>query len=100
METLSRYQNFQSKAFSVKLDFLSLLIELKKNKKAFAAGAAAKGNTLLNYVGVKDDLTKVLQTNIINKVSFCRKSYTNNKDRSTIRRRTRYYYRISMEYNR
>ncbi len=41
----------------LKIDLLSFLIEQKKNgKKVAAYGAAAKGNTLLNYCGVKKDL--------------------------------------------
>ncbi|MBS1647452.1 MAG: methyltransferase domain-containing protein [Bacteroidetes bacterium] len=55
--TLAYYQNFQEKALKVKLDTLNLLISLKQqNKKVAAYGAAAKGNTLLNYCGVKNDL--------------------------------------------
>lgn len=38
---------------SIKLSFLNFLIEQKKNnKKVIGYGAAAKGNTLLNYCGV------------------------------------------------
>jgi hypothetical protein len=51
------YDDFQQKALQVKLDITSFLIEQKKNgKKVAAYGAAAKGNTLLNYCGVKSDL--------------------------------------------
>jgi SAM-dependent methyltransferase len=51
------YLDFQSKVEKVKLDLLSFLIEQKRNgKKVAAYGAAAKGNTLLNYCGVKKDL--------------------------------------------
>lgn len=54
---LSYYQNFQHKALQVKLDMTSFLIEQKrKGKKVAAYGAAAKGNTLLNYCGIKNDL--------------------------------------------
>jgi hypothetical protein len=54
---ISYYNNFGEKALKVKLDVLSFLIEQKRNGKRVAAyGAAAKGNTLLNYCGVKDDL--------------------------------------------
>ena len=57
LQTLAVYQNFQVKANKVKNDLLSFLIEQKKNgKKVVAYGAAAKGNTLLNYAGVKSDL--------------------------------------------
>jgi hypothetical protein len=55
--TLKYYDNFQEKAMKVKLDLLSFLLEQKKNgKKVAGYGAAAKGNTLLNYCGVKNDL--------------------------------------------
>ena len=51
------YEDFQKKADQVKYDLLKFLLESKKeNKKVVAYGAAAKGNTLLNYAGVKNDL--------------------------------------------
>ena len=54
---LEIYQNYQSKADKVKNDFLAFLIDLKNQGKTVAAyGAAAKGNTLLNYAGVRKDL--------------------------------------------
>lgn len=57
MNDLEYYNGFQQKAMKVKLDLLSFLI-LQKNagKKVAAYGAAAKGNTLLNFCGVKNDL--------------------------------------------
>jgi hypothetical protein len=55
--SLSFYNNFQEKALQVKMDFISFVIEQKKKGKKIAAyGAAAKGNTLLNYCGVKNDM--------------------------------------------
>ena len=57
MLTLDYYLNFQQKADKVKYALLSFLIEQKKaGKKVAAYGAAAKGNTLLNYCGIKKDL--------------------------------------------
>lgn len=57
LQTLATYQHFQAKADQVKDDLLAFLIEQKRAGKAVAAyGAAAKGNTLLNYAGVKPDL--------------------------------------------
>jgi 2-polyprenyl-3-methyl-5-hydroxy-6-metoxy-1,4-benzoquinol methylase len=54
---MSYYQNFQKKALRVKLDLLNFLVEQKRQyKKVAGYGAAAKGNTLLNYCGVKNDL--------------------------------------------
>jgi hypothetical protein len=51
------YKNFQIRADKVKDDLLAFLIEQKRaGKKVAAYGAAAKGNTLLNYAGVKPDL--------------------------------------------
>lgn len=57
LQTLATYQLFQAKADQVKDDLLAFLIEQKRaGKKVAAYGAAAKGNTLLNYAGVKPDL--------------------------------------------
>jgi SAM-dependent methyltransferase len=57
LQTLATYQHFQAKADRVKDDLLAFLIEQKRTgKKVAAYGAAAKGNTLLNYAGVKPDL--------------------------------------------
>lgn len=57
MNTLAYYKGFQEKAEKVKYDFLSFLLEQKKlGKKVAAYGAAAKGNTLLNYCGIRKDL--------------------------------------------
>lgn len=51
------YRAFQEQAIAVKNDLLSFLLEAKRNGKRVAAyGAAAKGNTLLNFAGVKSDL--------------------------------------------
>ena len=51
------YTSFQARADKVKDDLLAWLIEQKRAGKRVAAyGAAAKGNTLLNYAGVKPDL--------------------------------------------
>jgi hypothetical protein len=51
------YSGFTQKAFKAKIQLLQFLIEQKKqHKKVVAYGAAAKGNTLLNYCGVKNDL--------------------------------------------
>lgn len=57
LRELSTYQNFQIRANKIKDDLLLFLLEQKKlNKSVVAYGAAAKGNTLLNYAGVKPDL--------------------------------------------
>jgi SAM-dependent methyltransferase len=57
LQTLATYKYFQAKADRVKDDLLAFLIEQKRAyKKVAAYGAAAKGNTLLNYAGIKPDL--------------------------------------------
>ena len=57
MGDLSYYLNFQDKANKVKYKLLSFLLTKKREgKKVVAYGAAAKGNTLLNYCGIKKDL--------------------------------------------
>jgi SAM-dependent methyltransferase len=54
---LETYRSFQLRANRVKDDLLVFLIEQKRAGKYVAAyGAAAKGNTLLNYAGIKPDL--------------------------------------------
>jgi 2-polyprenyl-3-methyl-5-hydroxy-6-metoxy-1,4-benzoquinol methylase len=51
------YGSFQGRAEQIKDDALAFLIEAKrKGNKVGAYGAAAKGNTLLNFSGVKPDL--------------------------------------------
>ena len=57
LQILDTYLTFQPKADRVKNDLLAFLIEQKRKRKTVAAyGAAAKGNTLLNYAGIKPDL--------------------------------------------
>ncbi len=51
------YQGFQDRVLKVKHDFLSFLLTAQADGKAVAGyGAAAKGNTLLNFAGVRPDL--------------------------------------------
>lgn len=57
LRDLATYLKFQPRADRVKDDLVAFLIEQKRaGKKVAAYGAAAKGNTLLNYAGVKPDL--------------------------------------------
>jgi len=59
MKTTAYYTGFQKNAEKVKDDLLSFLLTAKKENKAVAAyGAAAKGNTLMNYAGIRPDLIK------------------------------------------
>jgi 2-polyprenyl-3-methyl-5-hydroxy-6-metoxy-1,4-benzoquinol methylase len=51
------YAGFQSKADKIKNDFVDFLLEAWREGKSVAAyGAAAKGNTLMNYAGIRRDL--------------------------------------------
>jgi SAM-dependent methyltransferase len=57
MRTPEYYAGFQVKTNKVKDDFVRFLIEAKREGKVVAGyGAAAKGNTLMNYAGVRPDL--------------------------------------------
>jgi SAM-dependent methyltransferase len=57
LSVASGYQGFQQRAEKIKDDFLSFLIEAKRQGKRVAGyGAAAKGNTLLNFAGCRPDL--------------------------------------------
>ncbi|MCJ9669984.1 MULTISPECIES: class I SAM-dependent methyltransferase [unclassified Neorhizobium] len=57
LQTAATYADFQVKAEKVKNDALAFLLDAKREDKTVAAyGAAAKGNTLLNFAGVKPDL--------------------------------------------
>lgn len=57
MRTPDYYEGFQAKTNKVKNDFLSFLIDAKGQGKVVSGyGAAAKGNTLMNYAGIRPDL--------------------------------------------
>jgi len=54
---LATYLRFRDRAHGIKWDLLQFLIDSRREEKKVAAyGAAAKGNTLLNYCGVRTDL--------------------------------------------
>jgi len=56
LNTLTYYDSFMGKALKVKLDLTDFLIQQKRaHQKVAAYGAAAKGNTLLNFCGIKND---------------------------------------------
>jgi SAM-dependent methyltransferase len=57
LQAIAIFREFQARADRVKNDLVGFLLEQKRAGKRVAAyGAAAKGNTLLNYAGVKPDL--------------------------------------------
>lgn len=56
LDKISTYEHFATNARSIKLRFLKFLTEkIEAGKKVYGYGAAAKGNTFLNYAGVKAD---------------------------------------------
>lgn len=65
MTTAAFYVGFQEKANKVKNDFLAFLIDARRaGKQVVGYGAAAKGNTLMNYAGVRpDQLSYVMDLN-------------------------------------
>jgi len=57
LKNITTYTSFQARANQIKDNLLSFLVDQKREGKRVAAyGAAAKGNTILNYAGVKPDL--------------------------------------------
>jgi SAM-dependent methyltransferase len=57
LATAQRYAGFQARADQLKDQLLRFLLDAKSAGRTVAAyGAAAKGNTLLNYAGVRADL--------------------------------------------
>ncbi|MHB1273872.1 MAG: methyltransferase domain-containing protein [Rhodanobacter sp.] len=57
MQDSAYYQGFQVQADAVKNDCLTFLLEQRRaGRRVVGYGAAAKGNTLLNYAGVRPDL--------------------------------------------
>ena len=59
LQTTAGYEMLQNNANKLKNEFLEFLITQKrKDKLVVGYGAAAKGNTLINYAGVKHDLIR------------------------------------------
>jgi hypothetical protein len=57
MRGRAAYEGFQRRAEKVKHEFLEFLLTARREGKTVAAyGAAAKGNTLLNFAGVRPEL--------------------------------------------
>lgn len=57
LRALATYKGFQVRADAVKHNLMDWLLEQRRAGRTVAAyGAAAKGNTLLNYAGIKPDL--------------------------------------------
>jgi SAM-dependent methyltransferase len=59
LRTPGYYAGFQDRVLKVKHDFLSFLLTASEEGKTVVGyGAAAKGNTLMNYAGVRPDLVE------------------------------------------
>lgn len=57
VHTLEYYTGFSKKVQKIKTDFISFLLQQReRGAKVAAYGAAAKGNTLLNYCEIKNDM--------------------------------------------
>jgi len=57
LDSIEGYYGFEKKVQKIKWDFIDFLLRAKKEgKKISAYGAAAKGNTFLNYCGIKSDV--------------------------------------------
>lgn len=61
LEQAATYKDFGKRAVEIRNQFVSFLIRNQRSGRVVVAyGAAAKGNTLLNYAGVKRDLLPVV----------------------------------------
>lgn len=89
LTTMAYYEGFQQRALNVKLDLLDFLTKQKRAGKSVAAyGAAAKGNTLLNYCGVKSDLIDfVVDANPAKQDKFLPASHIPVVDEATLKTR-------------
>ncbi|WP_028953309.1 class I SAM-dependent methyltransferase [Synechococcus sp. CC9616] len=68
LETCEAYAGFQKRAEAAKFDLLDFLLAAKKDgARVIGYGAAAKGNTLLNYVGVCSDLLPMVADRALSK---------------------------------
>ncbi|RZI99498.1 MAG: methyltransferase domain-containing protein [Brevundimonas sp.] len=59
MTSLAYYEGFQTSVNAVKDGFLGFLLRARlEGKSVVAYGAAAKGNTLMNYAGIRPDMIR------------------------------------------
>lgn len=72
LKKMETYQEFAGKVVQIKRDSCKLLISLKESGKKIAAfGAAAKGNTFLNYCGIgKEYIDFVADSNLPKQGNF------------------------------
>ena len=68
LESLGAYEDFQHRAEIAKHGLIQFLLEAKRNDQlVLGYGAAAKGNTLLNYAGIKSDLLPAVADRALSK---------------------------------
>ena len=68
LESLDAYENFQERAEAAKYGLLEFLLQAKqKGQRILGYGAAAKGNTLLNYAGIRADLLPAVADRALSK---------------------------------
>ncbi len=61
VSSINGYDHFKKNVEKIKFDLIKFLINSKENnKRVIGYGAAAKGNTLLNYCGIKSDLLEFI----------------------------------------
>ena len=59
LRSLETYRRYTERIKAVKLELLAFLVTARRMRKTVACyGAAAKGNTLLNYSGIRSDLVE------------------------------------------
>lgn len=68
LENMATYEDFAQRVALIKMDSCKLLIQLKEaGKKIVAFGAAAKGNTFLNYCGISREYLSFVADSSVSK---------------------------------
>lgn len=68
LESLEAYAGFQRRAEAAKHGLLNFLLQAKRDgKRVLGYGAAAKGNTFLNYAGIQPDLLPAVADRALSK---------------------------------
>lgn len=68
LETLAAYAGFQQRAEAAKHGLLEFLLQARRDgRRVLGYGAAAKGNTLLNYAGIRADLLPAVADRAVSK---------------------------------
>lgn len=71
VKNIDTYRKFNENCKKIKVDFLKFMYgELSKGKKFAAYGAAAKGNTFINYCGLKNDAINFIVDRNPNKIGL------------------------------